>query len=222
MTLLEAIRERHAVRSYTDRKIEPEKLEALRKVMDECNYESHLHIQLVVDDPKAFDSRLAHYGKFSGVSNYFALIGAKGDDLDERLGYYGERLTLEAQRLGLNTCWVGLTFKKNPEVLKFDDGEKLRCVIALGYGTTQGVSHKVKPFEKVARSEGEAPQWFRQGVAAALLAPTAMNQQKFTLTLLDDSHVSARAGLGFFTKVDLGIVKYNFEVGAGSHEFQWV
>lgn len=222
MTLQEAIRERHAVRSYTDRKIEPEKLEALRKVMDECNNEGHLHIQLVVDDPKAFDSRLAHYGKFSGVSNYFALIGAKGDDLDERLGYYGERLTLEVQRLGLNTCWVGLTFKKNPEVLKFDDGEKLRCVIALGYGTTQGISHKVKPFEKVARAEGEAPQWFRQGVAAALLAPTAMNQQKFTLTLLDDSHVSARAGLGFFTKVDLGIVKYNFEVGADGHEFQWV
>lgn len=222
MTLQEAIRERHAVRSYTDRKIEPDKLETLRKIMDECNREGHLHIQLVVDDPKAFDSRLAHYGKFSGVSNYFALIGAKADDLDERLGYYGERLVLEAQTLGLNTCWVGLTFKKNPEALQINTGEKIRCVIALGYGTSQGVAHKVKPFEKVARAEGKVPQWFHDGVAAALLAPTAMNQQKFTLTLLDDAHVSARADLGFFSKVDLGIVKQNFEIGTGAHEFQWV
>lgn len=221
MTLQEAIRGRHSVRSYSDKKIEPEKLDELRKAMDECNREGGLHIQLVVDDPKAFDSRLAHYGKFSGVSNYFALIGPASAGLDERLGYYGERLALTAQTLGLNTCWVGMTFKKNPAVLKFNAGDKLRCVIALGYGASQGVAHKVKPFEKVARAEGEVPQWFRDGVNAALLAPTALNQQKFTFTLTKGNHVSAKAGWGFFTKIDLGIVKYNFEVGAGRKNFVW-
>ncbi len=41
-----------------------------------------------------------------------------------------------------------------------------------------------------------------------------MNQQKFTLTYADGK-VTAKAGMGFYTKVDLGIVKYHFELGAG-------
>lgn len=221
MTIQEAISARHAVRAYTDRPIEQDKLESLRQLMKECNAKSGLHIQLVVNDPKAFDSRLAHYGKFSGVSNYFAMIGRKGDTLDETLGYYGEQLVLKAQMLGLNTCWVGLTFKKNPDVLQVADGERVRCVIALGYGTTQGVAHKVKPIEKVTRTDGDMPEWFRRGAEAALLAPTAVNQQKFRLTLTGGNHVRATAGLSFFSKVDLGIVKYHFEIGAGKDNFVW-
>lgn len=215
MTLQEAIQARHAVRSYSDRPIEKEKIDELTKLIDECNHRGGLNIQLVTNDPKAFDSRLARYGKFAGVQNYFAMIGPKTGSLDERLGYYGEQLVLKAQQLGLNTCWVGLTYKKNPAALYIPDGDKLRCVITVGYGTTQGVAHKVKAFDKVARADGDVPDWFRRGVEAALLAPTAMNQQKFTFVLNADGTVTARSGFGFFTKVDLGIVKYHFEVGAG-------
>ena len=64
------------------------------------------------------------------------------------------------------------------------------------------------------------PEWFRRGVQAALLAPTAMNQQKFTFTLQGDT-VSAKAGTGFYSKVDLGIAKYHFEIGAGTENFRW-
>lgn len=225
---MEAIRARHSVRSYTDKPIEEEKQETLRRLVAECNSEGNLNIQLVVDSPKAFGSKLVHYGKFSGVRNYFALIGPKGDDLDEKLGYYGQRLVLAAQTLGLNTCWVGLTYKKDPDSLQIGKGAKLRCVIALGYGTTQGVSHKVKAAEKVSKAAGDAPEWFQEGVEAALLAPTALNQQKFTLELLDDKRVRAKAGWGILSKmemtfamIDLGIVKYNFEVGAGQENFEW-
>lgn len=221
MTLQEAIRARHAVRSYTDRAIENNKIDELTKLIDECNHKGGLHIQLVVGDPKAFDSRLARYGKFSGVSNYFAMVGPKSPDLDEKIGYYGEQLVLKAQTLGLNTCWVGLTFKKNPEAFSVLDGEKIRCVIALGYGTTQGVGHKVKPIEKVSKVGGDMPSWFRSGVEAALLAPTAVNQQKFEFRLSGANDVSAKAGIGFFSKIDLGIVKCHFEIGAGKDNFVW-
>lgn len=225
---MEAIRARHSVRSYADKPIEEEKLAALRRLVAECNSEGGLHIQLVVDSPKAFGSKLVHYGRFSGVRNYFALIGPKGDDLDEKLGYYGQKLVLAAQAMGLNTCWVGQTYKKDPDSLQIGNGEKLRCVITLGYGTTQGVSHKVKAAEKVSKTAGNAPEWFRNGVEAALLAPTAMNQQKFTLELTGDNRVRAKAGWGLLSKmemtfamVDLGIVKYSFEVGAGRENFEW-
>lgn len=222
MTIQEAIQSRHSVRSYTDKEIEPEKLSELRALTEQCNREGGLNIQLITGDPKAFGSRLARYGKFSGVSNYFALIGPKSDRLDEKLGYYGERLALKAQTLGLNTCWVGLTYKKNPAVVQVGSGEKLRCVIALGYGETQGVAHKVKTVAQVARADGAMPEWFRKGVEAALLAPTAINQQKFLFTLRDGNHVAAQAGWGFFTKIDLGIAKLHFEVGAGKENFEWV
>lgn len=245
MTIEEAIRSRHSVRQYQDRPIEEDKLRELTAIVGECNSRGGLHIQLVVGDPAAFDSRMAHYGHFSGVSNYFALIGPKGKDLDPKLGYWGEHLVLKAQMLGLNTCWVGLTYKKNPARLSIGAGERLRAVICVGYGANRGVAHKVKPFDKVAKAllprGQEVPAWFRLGVEAALLAPTAMNQQKFRFTLLKSDNpvsegasadaadvapdkryvVRAQSGIGFFSRMDLGIAQYHFELGAGAENFVW-
>ena len=48
---------------------------------------------------------MAKYGKFRGVNSYVVVAGQKADDLEERVGYYGEHLVLFAQTLGLNTCW---------------------------------------------------------------------------------------------------------------------
>lgn len=165
---------------------------------------------------------MAHYGKFSGVQNYIALVGKKNSDLDEKLGYYGERIVLLAQSLGLNTCWVAMTVsksivKKNIEV-KFD--EKLRIIISLGYGSTQGAEHKSKEISKFCTMNQQNPQWFIDGVKAAMLAPTAMNQQKFYFDL-DGSKVSAKSLGKFYSKIDLGIVKYHFEIGAGKENFTW-
>lgn len=221
MDLLEAIKARHSVRQYKNIPIETSLAERLHERVAQINSESGLHIQLVTNEPQAFSSKLAHYGKFSGVTNYFAMIGRKGKDLDERIGYFGEQLVLFAQTLGLNTCWVGLTYKKVPDVLHIEKDEKLVCLIAVGYGVNQGAAHKTKKPEDVSKAKEEQPEWFRQGVAAALLAPTALNQQKFRFELCDDHTVKARAGWGFYTETDLGIVKYHFEIAAGKEHFNW-
>lgn len=220
MELIQAMQNRHSVRQYTDKPIETEILQALQAEIDACNQEGNLHIQLVKNEPKAFDGFMAHYGKFSGVSNYIALVGKKSAALDERCGYYGERLALKAQALGLNTCWVAMSYKKIPGAFEVKKGEKITVVIALGYGAVQGVLHKSKAAEEVSNSTATTPAWFKTGVESALLAPTAMNQQKFTLTYANGK-VTAKAGTGFYTKVDLGIVKYHFELGAGKENFEW-
>ena len=106
MSIMEAMKQRHSVRQYTDQPIDEEVLKTLQMEIETCNQESGLSIQLVTNEPKAFDSFMAHYGKFSGVTNYIALVGKKSNMLDELCGYYGERLVLKAQQLGLNTCWV--------------------------------------------------------------------------------------------------------------------
>ena len=101
-----------------------------------------------------------------------------------------------------------------------EKGEKLCCVIALGYGETQGGPHKNKPMESLCKTDRPMPEWFKRGMEAALLAPTSLNQQKFFFTL-EGNTVKAKAGLGFYTKLDLGIVKAHFEMGAQDAAWQW-
>ena len=219
MELFQAIQERHSVRSYTDRPIEAEKIQALQDRIDAINRESGLHIQLITDEPKAFDGFMAHYGKFSGVTDYFALIGKKSADLSEKCGYYGEQLVLLAQQLGLNTCWVAMTYSKVKSAYQLAPGEKLVIVIAVGYGSTQGTAHKSRSVSDVSKADSPA-DWFVRGTEAALLAPTAMNQQKFRFEK-HGNRVRAAAGTGFYSKIDLGIAKLHFEIGAGADQFEW-
>ena len=220
MTIFEAMKERHSVRSYKNDRIEGEVLNALQCFINRMNEESGLHIQLVLEESNAFDSTMAHYGKFSGVRNYIVMAGKKSGELDELCGYYGEKIVLEAQTLGLNTCWVALTYSKGKVAATLEKGEKLCLVIAIGYGRDQGRNHKVKSRESVMKADGDVPEWFINGIDAALLAPTAMNQQKFVFSL-KDSTVTAKAGIGFYTKIDLGIAKCHFELGAGKENFTW-
>lgn len=220
MDLMEAMGKRHSVRSYESKKIEGETKKSLNALIEQCNQESGMHIQLILDEPQAFDGFMAHYGKFSGVRNYIAMIGKKSAVLEEQCGYYGERIVLEAQRLGLNTCWVAMTYSKIKSAFQIDDGEKLCLVIAIGYGKTQGIPHKSKKKEDVMKVQGTAPAWFLKGVEAALLAPTAMNQQKFVFSL-KGKKVSVKPGIGFYSKIDMGIAKYHFETGAGKENFDW-
>ena len=214
MTEMEAMRARHSVRQYENRPLAKAQVTALQQEIGACNALSGLHIQLVTDEPRAFSGLMARYGKFSGVRNYIALVGKKGPGLDEACGYWGEKLVLTAQMLGLNTCWVALTYKKVPGTFAVDPDEKLALVIALGYGATQGVPHKSRPAQVISDLSPASPDWYRAGVEAALLAPTAMNQQKFTIAR-DGEKVTIQAGRGAYSKVDLGIVKYHFELGSG-------
>ena len=220
MTLMEAMQARHSVRQYREEALRREDAALLREEIEACNAESGLHIQLVCGEPKAFSGLLARYGKFSGVTNYIALVGKKGPDLSETCGYFGERIVLRAQQIGLNTCWVAMTYSKVPSAFSAGEGEKLCAVIAVGYGKTQGSGHRVKSVREVTEGEPPFPEWFVSGVEAALLAPTAMNQQKFRFAL-HGNRVSATAGSGFYTKLDLGIVKYHFAMGAGVDAFTW-
>ena len=228
MTLQEAIKQRHSVRQYIHKPLSEDVIKILQEKVDECNPKGRLHIQLVTNETRAFTGIMA-YGKFHGVENYFVMVGKKEGGLDERVGYYGELLVLVAQTLGLNTCWVGMSYRKVSDAYQVDRDEKLVCMIALGYGETQGACHKIKTIEQVSNATGTSPEWFRRGVEAALLAPTAINQQKFSFLLQPQEEnkkpkVLAKKGFSMvgYTKLDLGIAKYNFEIGAGKENFDWV
>ncbi len=228
MTIQEAILARHSVRAYKEEPLTEDVVKVLENEISQVNLKSKLHIQLILNEPKAFQGTLAKYGMFRNVSNYLVMAGKKAEDLDERVGYYGEYLVLLAQTLGLNTCWVGLSYTKVPGTYVLDEGEKIACYIAIGYGETQGTNHKIKTIEQVSNVSERTPLWFKKGVEAALLAPTAVNQQKFSFEYVgmkEGRHlVHAKKGFSMigYTQMDMGIAKYHFEIGAGKENFEWV
>ena len=219
MDIMELMKQRHSVRQYLDKTIPLEIREQLEGCIEECNREGNLHIQVLYDEPECFQSRLAHYGSFRNVKNYIVMAGEKKKDLAERCGYYGEKIVLKAQELGLNTCWVALTHGKSKAVIA--PGEKEVIIISLGYGENQGKDRKSKTFKDVSDIDALAPDWYFKGIQAALLAPTAVNQQKFRFSRDGNTVHAEPAGLGTNLKVDLGIVKCHFELGAGKENFTW-
>ena len=219
MDLIEIMKQRHSVRQYADKKIPEEIRNELNKCINEYNTKGNLNIQIFYDEPVCFSSRMAKYGRFENCNNYIVMIGKKAPDLDERVGYYGELLVLKAQKLGLNSCWVALTHGKSKAVLgKY---EKEVIIISIGYGANQGKPHKDKALSSLSNISDDSPEWFKKGMEAVMLAPTAVNQQKFHFTQNGNTVTAKTTGIGSCLKIDLGIVKCHFELGAGKDNFQW-
>lgn len=212
MTLKEAIKERHSVRNYQKKEIENEKIDKLNELIKKCNEEGNLNIQFIKEAGNTFNRLLNKAMGLGSAPSVIACVGPDDKNLDEKIGYYGQKVVLLAQQLGLNTCWAG-TYNPKNVAATINAGERLVIVIAIGYGENNGRERKSKTFEQVTKISGECPQWFKDGVNAALLAPTAINQQKFLISLEDDKVTFTDKG-GVFSKVDLGIVKCNFEIGS--------
>ena len=212
MTEIEAIKARHSVRSYKDKKIEPDKVALLGKKISEINEQGKLHLQFIEDAGNTYNRLINKALGFGSAPSTIACVGAEAEDLEERIGYYGQQLVLYAQQLRLNTCWAGV-FNKNEIPAEVAPGERCVISIAIGYGVNDGKPRKSKSVDQVVSGSGDRPYWFNYAVEMALLAPTAINQQKFEI-LYKDGEVSFRDKGGMFSKVDLGIVKYNFHVGA--------
>ncbi len=224
MTELEALQSRHSVRKYQDRPLEANDIAALQDEIAKINKEGDLHMQLVLNERKAFNGFLS-YGSFSNVSNYIMVVGKKSESLEYRAGYFGEKLVLFAQTIGLNTCFVGLTYKKVSGAFEVGSDEKTVLCIAVGYGEPDGFrTHKIKRPDQVSNVTPDSPEWFKKGVDAALLAPTAINQQKFYFEYIPEDKVKPVKGTSIagYTKIDLGIAMYNFEIGAGRQNFHWI
>lgn len=214
MTDLEAIYERHSVRQYKPDRIEEDKVEELKAKIEELNLEGDLHLQFIEDAGKTYNKLLNVASGLGSAPSVIACAGKDTEDLDRRVGYYGEKLVLFAQKLGLNTCWTGTFNRKNIDA-DIPEGYRLVISIAVGYGKDGGRVRKSKTASQVSEAAGERPEWFDKGVEAALLAPTAINQQKFMIRLGVDDKVEFIDKGGVLSQVDIGIVKCHFEIGSG-------
>ena len=230
MPISEAMRARHMVRKYTDKPLPADIVEKLQERIDGLNAEHDVKIALALQNTDGFSPAIKLV-LAKGVRNFFVMAGPDDVTVDERLGYCGAELMLLAQELGLNTWWVGGTFSRKGASAVVDASAKVVGIVAVGYGATQGAPHKTKAPSDVAAykvaagdavaAESEWPAWFSEGVEAALLAPTALAKQSFEITC-EGNAVRITCDNGIFTGVDLGLVRYHFEQGAGRENFTWV
>ncbi len=217
MTEMEAVRSRHSVRNYQDKRIEKEQIISINKRIEELNKEGNIHLQFVEDSSSTFSKLFNKAVGLGSAPSVIACVGPDDDTLDERIGYYGQKLVIYAQQLGLNTCWVG-TFNRKKIPVEISDGERLVIAIAIGYGQTQGKQRKTKTADEVVIDLKDVPDWFHAGVEAALLAPTAINQQKFEIIYKENDEVEFKDLGGVLSKIDIGIVKCNFEIGVADYK----
>ncbi len=211
MEILEIMEKRHSVRQYTDKKIEDDKRLIIDQMINDLNSETDLNIQVFYDEPNCFNSFMAHYGKFKNVNNYISFVGKKDNELEEKIGYYGERLVLSLTEMGIQSCWVKLTHGKSKAVLTKEEKEVI--IIAFGYGETEGRPHKSKSMADLCNYSLELPDWFINGMKGAMLAPTAINQQKFYFTYKDDEAI-LKMKKGPCSNINKGIVRLHFDLAS--------
>ncbi len=217
MTIKEAMKERHMVRKYIDKEIPEDLGLKLNERIEQNNNKYNLSIKLMLNNDKAVNS-IIKLLLAKGVKNYIILAGNDNDDLAEKLGYSSADIMLYAQTLGLNTWYVGGTFNRG--VSKYVPNKKVIGIVAIGYGINNGVPHKSKIIEEVSSYDGNMPSWFKEGVEASLLAPTALNKQDYKI-IGKDNKVKIEIDNGIFTGANKGLIKYHFELGADKENFEW-
>lgn len=214
------IEKRHTVRKYLDKPLDADLVSLLNARIEQNNKLYDLTFKLVTNESDGISS-LAKIMSNNTVQNYIILAGKDSLDLNENIGYCGADLILYAQNLGLNTWWCGGMFNGKNALKHLDDKNvRVNGVIAIGYGKTQGVPHKSKTADQVSHYKGETPDWFKSGIQALLLAPSALNRQPYIVNG-GGNKVSFKVKSGPLSQVDLGIGKYFFELGAGKSNFEW-
>ncbi len=149
MELLEIIKQRKSVRKYTEKQVEPEKLEKV--MMAAQNAPSWKNGQcwkfIVATDPEIKKSIIKYSSAFNQtwMGKEYAIIVACGnpDESGYRNGqhYYlvdvaiaMQNLVLEATSLGLGTCWIGAFEEdKLKNLLKIPDTFRIVALTPLGY-----------------------------------------------------------------------------------------
>ena len=219
MEIEDLIKNRHSVRNYKDIPLSNSDVSKINEFIEEIN-KKDLSFELVTNE-NIFKNLILGYGFIKNCNNYIIMAGTDNELLEEKVGYYGEELVLKLLNLGINSCFVGGTYKKKKVKNKLPEGYKNILVLAIGYGQNDGKLAKTKTFDDISISK-DVPDWYKKGIELVLFAPSAVNQKKWEFEFIAPNAVRIKSFGKFFPKVDLGIAKYHFEIGAGKSNFKWI
>ncbi|MCQ2792760.1 MAG: hypothetical protein MJ208_04495 [Bacilli bacterium] len=197
--LIKFLESRHSVRKYLDKAIEDDKKQIITDLIEKINQEHGTKFAVFFDKLEAFKSILGH--SIKGCKNIIIFYHTDANEA----GYYSAEVLLKLHELGLNSCYVGLTYKK--KIFLRDDVD-IQCALAFGYGANQGQPHTNHNINKLLTYEGDKPEKLDIVVKAALSAPTAMNRQRFKIVVENNEIVPILTSKGPFAEFDFGIIRY--------------
>jgi hypothetical protein len=227
MDILQAIDTRISVRAFTDEPLSASDFSRIKEAVEELNELVGVHFQLygAADNPGSLTLKKAMFA--TPAPYYLALVAPNTKLGAEFAGYYGEKLVLLAQRMGLGTCWVAGTFDRSSVVAEVGPDEYLHDVIPLGHPCEKQpikqrtIRAAVRKNHKDAAALSDtdvdydqAPEWFKAGMRAVEKAPSAVDEQPVVFSLrADEVTAEVHKSKTDLIYTDLGIAKLHFELG---------
>lgn len=205
MNIIEAIKGRRSVRTYTGGHLSIEQHNQLEKAISEATspFGGSVTIRL-----KSFDLKDGYnpstYGMIKGAVDFFLLGIADSKESLLTAGFRFEQVVLKAWQLGLGTCWIAATFKGTD----FDrdnawpDGEELKIISPVGMAKGQSMQEKItraiigsknrKPFDELFfdgnfQTPYTSDSRFGEALEMLRLAPSSTNSQPWRALVCGDT-----------------------------------
>ena len=163
MNVAEAIRKRYSCRSYQDRQIEEEKLDAIveaaRLAPSAKNIQDWRFVIVTKKETRQILVEAANNQKFLGQASAIIVACSNSDHvmtcgqqiapIDVSIAL--EHIALQATELGLATCWIGSFFpEKVRKILDIPSNINVIELMALGYPADQQPELKREPANNIA------------------------------------------------------------------------
>lgn len=235
MSIIQNIKNRTSVRSYTGQQLTSDQVKAVRSIISSVSapFNSKIRIELVNKEEGYGTERLGTYGVISGVRDFLVAAYEPSSMAEYEVGYVLEEVILRCTELGLGTCWLGGTFKQSdfasaiglkeeeilPVVSPVGVPAKKRTFIdaAMGFMARHTTRRK---FETLFFDGGwdkaltdKSAGRYLVPLEMVRLAPSARNGQPWRVVLVDGMlHFYRNVRTSTFTKIDLGIALCHFEL----------
>jgi hypothetical protein len=211
MSMIETISLRTSCRTYSDKPLEPDKMEALKAFLKDntdAPFGSEVRFELLnFKKPGMTKARTpGTYGVIKGAGHFIAGAVRHRWKSMEDFGYCMEKNILKATSLGLGTCWLGGTFNRTgfADIMNLDGTELLPAVSPVGYpsGSRSLIDHFFRfsagsarrmpwqelffdgDFEHPLLKESAGP--YEAPLACVRLGPSASNMQPWRILRNND------------------------------------
>lgn len=219
MNNFEAINKRKSTRKFVNKKLDDEILMNIKDIINDINEESGLTIKLIKNGESAFEFIEKNYGTFNNVKSVILLKGpAEKLDLEEKVGFFGEKLCIELVKMNIDNCWVAGSYDKERYRNYIEYNEELICVMPIGVGAEGIVEHIAeilknknnRELESFYDADKDIPKWLEEGIIAVQKAPSSKNKQPVRVKYENDEVSIYLEEGNKHMLVDLGIAKANF------------
>ena len=235
MSVIELMKLRRSVRSYTGEPLSKEHSEAITNYIANLKapFGTDVRIEFIHTQIDNGRIKLGTYGYIKGASDFITLSYTPSPLAEEGAAYLFEQVILFCTGLGLGTCWLGGSFSRKDfkGQISLKPNEKLRIVSPVGYpGNKKHLIEKLmgaegnhksrKPFGTLFFNNTfntplseEAADIYKTPLEMVRIAPSANNSQPWRI-LLDGNSIHfyhRHTTLGGFSATDIGIALCHFE-----------